>query len=115
MDTRWSKRKRDDWDDEDNGDERTGAQVLPVARSLPADGIPRDGSEYLLMVRYVTVVWPPHSALLTPAYNKKHRSDCRTIFYNDIQDGGGETPRFHKSGKSIWASGQFYSYEAAEK
>jgi hypothetical protein len=37
---RWNKRKRDDWDDEDAGDERIGAQVLPVARSLPSDSVP---------------------------------------------------------------------------
>ena len=66
MAARWNKRKRDDWDDEDTEDERVGTQVLPVARSLPSDGVPRDGAEYLLAVRYATVCHP-RSALLTPA------------------------------------------------
>lgn len=69
MTTRWNKRKRDDWDDEDAGDARPGSQVLPVARALPSDGIPRDGAEYLLTVRYATVCYPC-PALLTPAAPK---------------------------------------------
>lgn len=69
MTTRWNKRKRDDWDEEDAVDERPGAQVLPVARSLPSDGIPRDGSEYLLAVRCANVC-RFYTALLTPVAHK---------------------------------------------
>lgn len=32
-----------------------GSTVLPVAEALPDDGIPTDGLEFLLMVRYATV------------------------------------------------------------
>lgn len=54
MSTHWHKRKRDDYDEDDGIDDvgdRPGGQALPVARSLQADGIPRDGAEYLLTVR----------------------------------------------------------------
>ena len=45
------KRKRD-WDDkEEHGDNARGTRALPVADSLPEDGIPTDGEEYLLTVR----------------------------------------------------------------
>ncbi len=46
-----TKRKRD-WDSkEEYGDYVKGTRALPVAESLPEDGIPTDGQEYLLAVR----------------------------------------------------------------
>ena len=46
-----TKRKRD-WDSkEEHGDDVKGTRALPVAESLPEDGIPTDGQEYLLAVR----------------------------------------------------------------
>ena len=50
------KRRRVEDDDEleEEDSELTmsrGAQVLPVAASLPPDGIPTNGAEYLLKVR----------------------------------------------------------------
>jgi hypothetical protein len=79
MTTRWNKRKRDDWDEGDPVDERPGAQVLPVARSLPSDGIPRDGSEYLLAVRYASVCCL-YTVLLTPPAPKIQTLTVEFIF-----------------------------------
>ena len=73
--------------------------MLPVARSLPSDGVPRDGAEYLLAVRYATACHP-RLALLAPAIYE-FRSDSQSISCCYVQDDGGETPFVYESSESI--------------